>query len=154
MAISTILTRWPLLRLTGLVLAIPTIIMLASIIPLTDQDGFVDDGMNKAFTCFPFAGNCWTVLYNGSMLLVLVVRGSYHPGIDIAMDFLGWGLQWAMGILLVIWRSMSSDVEWTCDYRGADSQACANSKKMSGIQWAGGILSIVIGYEDPSLCRT
>lgn len=56
----------------------------------------------------------------------------YHPGIDIGLDFLGWGLAWSLGILqLSESGSMSYDAEWS---------------HLAGTERAGGAFVVLIGY--------
>lgn len=68
--------------------------------------------------------------------------GLYHPGIDVGLDFVGWGAAWSLGILqLSESGSMSYDPEWS---------------HLAGSERAGGVFVVLSGYvfkSDEILCN-
>ena len=154
--LKPLLTRWPFLRLISVLLSSISIIMLGSILPVIEgNDIFYGDGLEDAFNCFPLAGNCLTVLYSGITLIVFLAKSNkngkeerpWHPGADIAFDFLAWGLNWAMGILLFTWVGMDyDDPAWYCERDQFYSERdCSETKAVVGVQTTASILTLVVG---------
>lgn len=139
--------RWVLLRLIGLLLSIIALLMLASLLPTAENDAdYYADGMGPAYISLPFAGNCWTIIYNSIILGIVLAGTKYHPGIDIALDFFGWSLNWCMGLLLLIVAGTYDYRQYACDWSyGTDKEDCRMATKFVGIQWTGGLLTFIVG---------
>lgn len=139
--------RWLILRLAATLLCIASVCMLGSLLPAFDDTRFFGDGSSATFVSLPFAGNLWTILYNGIVLILFFCHRPYHPGVDIAMDFMGWGLNWAMAIMLIIWTTYAEFTEYECDpdYNGS-AAFCSTARRIDGIQWMAAILTLAAGY--------
>lgn len=156
MALSTLkplLTRWPFLRLLAVTLSIISIVMLASLLPVINGNGiFYADGLEELFNCFPWAGNCFTVFYSGISLIAFsaekIKNGKErpcHPGVDIAFDFIGWGLNWSMGIILLTWVDYSNP-DFYCERdRYYDEWDCGQARAVTGVQITACVLTLTVG---------
>lgn len=145
------------LRLTCILLSVAILVMLVTLLPVTHNNSdYYADGLGSTFVSMPIAGNCWSIIYC-TIILGLNVFGNIqqHPGIDVAMDFFGWALNWCFGIMLLWWTAdgVDNEVEFACDniynsYSGFDEGACALAKKMVGLHYTSGLLAVIVGYAD------
>ena len=94
--------------------------------------------------------NAWSIIWHTvSLSMTLVKRQPYHPGADIAMDFMGWGLNWGMGIVVLIWVSYTRRLSDECDNTASyyyDASLCSEKEAADGIQLTAGALCVLVGY--------
>lgn len=151
MALSALLTPWSLVRLAALILSLTGIIMLASILPTINAhiDILYAYDVETLYPALAFAGLAWTALYAGAWLFKVLADGgrAWHPGIDVALDFIGWGLNWGMGGLLLAWIA---DPDFLRDACGDDGlyveRDCRLARLVTGVEWTVGLLTIIVGY--------
>lgn len=148
MGLAALFTRWPILRLIAILFSAAALIMLGAIFPVINgNDIFYGDGLETVYVALPWAGNCWTIIFHGAYLLTLLILGSpWHPGMDIAFDFIAWGLNWGMGIMLVIWTAFADDISIYCQRDSVyDEYDCRQMTAVTAVQYIGGILTVVVG---------
>lgn len=134
-------------RLTALVLSVIAIIMLAATVTINNNDDTLyADGWGPFMSGITLTGPCWTVLWCSIVLLLCLINHAYHPGADIAMDFLGWGLNWSFGILGLMWMGDLYFVDYQCNNSYAhDAGDCALAKKVTGLVITSDVVCLIVG---------
>ncbi|KAK5165727.1 uncharacterized protein LTR77_008650 [Saxophila tyrrhenica] len=91
----------------------------------------------------------YTLLYSTPTLLLHLLRGPhpYHPGIDIPFDFIGWGLGWAMGCLLLA-TNLKYKYPSNEDYPSGDGRVIMEGEVLKGVEIAGAVFAVVVGAVD------
>lgn len=87
---------------------------------------------------------CYTIAWSFSAICVLVFHGPYPPPVDIALDFVGWGLAWAMGALVIQW-SAEMDYPSDCGWSYNSVSFCTRAKTLMAMEILAGILAFVYG---------
>lgn len=86
----------------------------------------------------------WTILWSFSALCVIVFHGPYHPAVDIALDFIGFGLAWGWAPVVIYWTAYINapgDCHWS--YQGPNF--CTRAKALKALEILAGILAITYG---------
>ena len=80
-------------------------------------------------------------------MLVLLLKGPYHPGIDIGFDIVGWGLAWGMGLTTIIYTAELNYTDFPCDpYYGDEYQdECSLAQKSNGVAYSIAVLMLIYG---------
>lgn len=142
MHLSALLTRWPLVRLIALAL-------LASLLPtLCTNPSIYADSLGATYVGIALAGPVWSTAHCGLRLLFVALAGGVHASGagDLVWDFLGWGVNWAVGGVLLEWAVGLDYVEFRCDRDGGfDAVACTAARRVEGFEHAGGGLIVVVG---------
>ena len=86
----------------------------------------------------------WTLAWSISALSILLFRGSYPAGVDVGLDFIGWGLAWGLGIVVLEW-AVRMDYPRSCQYRNTSNTFCINSRALMACEVVGGIMALLYG---------
>jgi hypothetical protein len=78
---------------------------------------------------------------------VLLLKGPYHPGIDIGFDVVGWGLAWGMAMTTIIYTAYLDYTDFPCDpYYGDEYQyECSLARKSDGVAYSSAVLMLIYG---------
>lgn len=146
-SLTSLLTPRPLSRIIALLLSTTTTALLTSLLPLLSTNTTLNpENENSIAVGLPLAGTVWSILYNGFALLATARGWSWHPGVDIAFDCLGWMLNWGMGIVLFVWVGVSESPGEVCDdKRVYGPETCELAKKVVGMEYTSGALCVVVG---------
>lgn len=178
---SRLTTRWAIVRHVSNILSLAILIMLTALLSIVNMDStwFYADGMGVVNVLVPLGAvnlplllntrnrtppnlskqNCWSILWNTISLCLTLFLGWYHPGADIAMDFVTMGMNFGMGGMLIAWvaplpSNYYSTADALCEkdnyYDTYDAQACSDSKTVDGVEWTAGVLLLIVGYVLPS----
>ena len=98
-------------------------------------------------TCFPTnrAQFAWTILWSISAICVLFFHGPYPAGVDVGLDFIGWGLAWGFGVCLIEWAVEIDYPEWSCDLEYISSGYCTHTRALMASEVLAGIFALLYG---------
>lgn len=136
-----------LYRALAALLSTTTTALLSFLLPLLSSNADLNpQNENSIAVGLPLAGTVWSLLHNGSLLLAVAMGASWHPGVDVALDCLGWMLNWGVAIVVFVYAAMFGDVESICEESRTNGPGlCQAAKKVAGIEYTGGALCLVVG---------
>ena len=76
---------------------------------------------------------------------MLLFHGPYHPGVDIGLDFISWGLAWGFAITILMWTA-EMDYPDDCQYEYKTPGFCPHAKTLMAMEVLSSILALVYGY--------
>lgn len=138
-------------RFTAALLSLISLILLAILLTRRSSLGWNPSAYSGRVHGPSLAGSSLSVVLNG--IIVAWVRwqtSRWHPGFDVAADLLAWLLNWGGAILLLIYCTVISDtlaeMAGYCDpVSGTRQEACAEEKRMLGMQFASGFFTACVG---------
>ena len=79
-------------------------------------------------------------------MLVLFFRGSYHPGIDVAFDLIGWGANWGWCWLVFLDTAfLNCEYFYYGDNESHKDDVCQLYRKLRGLYYTAGVLMVFYG---------
>ncbi|KAK3697007.1 hypothetical protein LTR37_017714 [Vermiconidia calcicola] len=104
-----------------------------------------DEGMMGAVSDFmPLGALGWSIVWCTVSLIVLHVRGSYQPGINMGMDFMAWATALVMGGFTFWWALAFDYTELNCGYETREQ--CRIAKALDWLELLGALFTLLIGY--------
>lgn len=67
---------------------------------------------------------------------------------DIGLDFIGWGLAWGFGVVLIWWAADMNYPNNSCDLEYNSPGYCSRTKALMAMEVLGGIFGMGFGYVD------
>ncbi|KAF2724315.1 hypothetical protein K431DRAFT_344056 [Polychaeton citri CBS 116435] len=137
------------LRLASIVFAIIAAAMLGSAVPL--QLHFSTDGLGGAVDGIAICAPSFALFWSSTSIVLLAClrrkRKSYHPAVDITMDFLTSGLAISLGSLVLWWNvymggAHGYDSQWS-GYR-SNGDRRGQGARVSGFEAAGASFCILL----------
>lgn len=76
---------------------------------------------------------------------MLVFHGAYHPAVDIALEFIGFGLAWGWAVAVIQWTAEMNYAD-DCGYTSNGPNFCTQAKALMALEILAGILAFTYGY--------